>query len=88
MAKQSCIVGPEVGLHARPAADFVRIATLSNHSVTVTNRVGKKAQGNSILGILSLGAKHGEELSIEVQGPDEDKVLEALIRVVSGEKTV
>lgn len=88
MAKQSCIVGPEVGLHARPAADFVRIATLSNHSVTVTNRVGKKAQGNSILGILSLGAKHGEELSIEVQGPDEDKVLEALIRVVSGDKTV
>lgn len=88
MAKQSCIVGPEVGLHARPAADFVRIATLSNHSVTVANRVGKKAQGNSILGILSLGAKHGEELSIEVLGPDEDKVLEALIRVVSGDKTV
>lgn len=88
MAKRSCIVGPLVGLHARPAADFVRLASLSNHSVTVVNRLGKKAQGNSILGILSLGAKHGEELTIEVEGPDSDNVLEALIRVVSGEKTV
>jgi phosphocarrier protein HPr len=88
VAKRSCIVGPAVGLHARPAADFVRVATLSKHQVTVTNKQGKKAQGNSILGILSLGAKHGEELVIEVDGPDEDAVLEALLRVVSGDKTV
>ncbi len=88
MAKQSCIVGPTVGLHARPAADFVRVATVSKHQVTVTNKHGKKASGNSILGILSLGAKHGEELVIEVVGPDEEAVLEALLRVVSGEKTV
>jgi phosphotransferase system HPr (HPr) family protein len=88
MAKRSCIVGQLVGLHARPAADFVRLATLSNHTVTVTNRLGKKAQGNSILAILSLGAKHGEELTIEVDGPEEEKVLEGLIRVVSGEKTL
>jgi phosphocarrier protein len=88
MAKKTCIVGPEVGLHARPAADFVRLASLSNHSVTVSNRLGKKADGSSILAILSLGAKHGEELTIEVVGPDEDNVLDGLIRVVSGEKTV
>ncbi|MEN9971583.1 MAG: hypothetical protein RL146_884 [Actinomycetota bacterium] len=88
MAKKTCIVGPQVGLHARPAADFVRLASLSNHNVTVSNRVGKKADGSSILAILSLGAKHGEELTIEVVGPDEDNVLDGLIRVVSGEKTV
>ncbi|MEY3933595.1 MAG: hypothetical protein RLZZ606_194 [Actinomycetota bacterium] len=88
MAKKTCTVGPEVGLHARPAADFVRLASLSNHSVTVSNRVGKKADGSSILAILSLGAKHGEELTIEVVGPDEDNVLDGLIRVVSGKKTV
>jgi phosphocarrier protein len=88
VAKRSCIVGPAVGLHARPAADFVRVATLSKHQVTVTNKHGKKAQGNSILGILSLGAKHGEELVIEVVGPDDEAILEALLRVVSGDKTV
>ena len=88
MAKRTCTVGPEVGLHARPAADFVRLASLSNHNVMVMNRLGKKAAGNSILAILSLGAKHGEELTIEVEGPDEENVLESLIRVVSGDKTV
>jgi phosphotransferase system HPr (HPr) family protein len=54
----------------------------------VTNKHGKKAQGNSILGILSLGAKHGEELVIEVVGPDDEAILESLLRVVSGDKTV
>jgi phosphocarrier protein len=88
MAKRTCKVGPLVGLHARPAADFVRLASLSNHTVTVSNRLGKRVQGTSILAVLSLGAKHGEELTLEVEGPDEENVLEALIRVVSGEKSV
>jgi len=88
VVKSSVTVGPEVGLHARPAADFVRVATLSGHKVHLVNRSGKKAVGTSILGVLSLGAKHGEELVIEVDGPDERAVLESLVRIVSGEKTV
>jgi phosphocarrier protein len=81
-------VGPEVGLHARPAADFVKVAASSGHAVRLTNKHGKKAIGTSILAVLSLGAKHGEELVIEVEGPDEVKVLESLTRIVSGQKTV
>jgi len=77
-------VGPEVGLHARPAADFVKLATTSGHAVQITNKHGKKAIGTSILAVLSLGAKHGEELVIEVDGPDEENVLESLTRIVSG----
>ncbi len=84
MAKATCTVAAAVGLHARPAADFVRTASLSGHQVTLTNRQGKKAEGSSILAVLSLGAKQGEELTIEVLGEDEDSVLEALIRIVSG----
>jgi len=88
MVRGTCVVEPLEGLHARPAADFVRLATLSKHTVTISNRAGKKASGTSILAVLSLGAKHGEELTIEVDGEDEVNVLQALIRVVSGEKTV
>jgi len=84
MVKGSVTVGAEVGLHARPAADFVRAATMSNHEVSVVNRLGKRASGLSILGILSLGAKKGEELVIEVAGPDEEVVLKTLIHIVSG----
>lgn len=88
MVKGSAIVGSEVGLHARPAADFVRLASLSGHQVNIISRTGKKAVGTSILGVLSLGAKFGEELVIEVDGPDEASVLQALIAVVSAHKTV
>ena len=84
MVKGSVTVGAEVGLHARPAADFVRAATLSNHEIFVVNKLGKRASGLSILGILSLGAKKGEDLVIEVAGPDEEVVLKALIHIVSG----
>jgi len=83
MAKATVTVTAEVGLHARPAADFVRAATLSKHEVFVVNRQGTRASGLSILAILSLGAKKGEELVIEVSGPDEDVVLRSLILVVS-----
>ncbi len=88
MVKSTVTVGPVVGLHARPAADFVRVASLSGHKVQVVNRTGKRAEGTSILAVLSLGAKHGEELVIEVDGPEESVILESLIRIVSGEKTV
>ena len=83
MAKGTVTVAATVGLHARPAADFVRTASLSNHKVTITNKMGKKVSGTSILGVLSLGAKQGEVLVIEVDGPNEDEVLESLIRVVA-----
>lgn len=83
MVKGTVTVGAQVGLHARPAADFVRAATLSNHEVFVVNRLGKRASGSSILAILALGAKQGEELVIEVSGPDEVAVLESLSHVVS-----
>ena len=83
MVKGTVTVGAQVGLHARPAADFVRAATLSKHEVFVVNRLGKRASGLSILAILALGAKQGEELVIEVSGPDEVAVLETLSHVVS-----
>jgi phosphocarrier protein len=83
MVKGTVIVASEVGLHARPAADFVRAAILSSHEVFVVNRLGKRASGLSILAILGLGAKKGEELIIEVTGPDEEVILRSLIHVVS-----
>jgi phosphocarrier protein len=84
MAKALVQVNTEVGLHARPAAEFVKAAASSGHLVHLTNRQGKRVLGNSILGILSLGVKQGEEITIEVSGLDEDAVLQTLIQVVSG----
>jgi len=84
MAKAVVKVQTEVGLHARPAAEFVKAVAASGHLVQISNRAGKKVLGYSILGILSLGVKHGEEITIEVTGLDEQVVLDTLIAVVSG----
>jgi phosphocarrier protein len=84
MAKAVVKVLAEVGLHARPAAEFVKAVAASGHLVHLSNRTGKKVLGNSILGILSLGVKNGEEITIEVSGLNEDEVLQTLIAVVTG----
>ena len=79
------IVGSE-GLHARPAAEFVRVAALPGHSVMISKGQGPKVRGDSILSLLSLGVKQGERLTIEVSGADEDSLIQSLISVVSGLK--
>jgi len=84
MAKAVVKVQTEVGLHARPAAEFVKAVAASGHLVHISNKTGKKVLGNSILGILSLGVKQGEEITIEVSGLQEDAVLATLVAVVSG----
>ncbi|MFM8926673.1 MAG: HPr family phosphocarrier protein [Rhodoluna sp.] len=84
IASGQAIVSAPEGLHARPAAEFVRAVSLSLHEVTVKNSAGKSSTGSSILGVLSLGIKQGEPVSIEVSGPNAEAVLERLIAVVSG----
>ena len=86
ISKGSVIVVSKVGLHARPAADFVRAVETCRHEVTVS-KAGKRVPGSSILGILSLAAHQGEEIEIEVTGPNSDEVLAMLIAVVGQAKT-
>lgn len=77
------IKSPE-GLHARPAAEFVRVAATEGHSVLISKGDGPRVRGDSILSLLSLGVKQGEKLRIEVTGADEESLLQSLITVVSG----
>jgi phosphocarrier protein HPr len=71
------------GLHARPAAEFVRIAAAQGHNVMIAKGNGARVRGDSILSLLSLGVKHGEKLTIEVTGPDENSLIQSLITVVT-----
>ncbi|MET1042698.1 MAG: dihydroxyacetone kinase phosphoryl donor subunit DhaM [Microbacteriaceae bacterium] len=52
------------GLHARPAADFVKLASTFDAPVSVNGR-----DAHSLLGIMSLGLTRG--MSVEISGPDE-----------------
>lgn len=78
MVTQKVIVRNRLGLHARPASKLVRIAALGQSRVTLI-RNSKKVNARSILGVMLLEAEPGAELWIEVEGADEDMVLEQII---------
>ena len=66
-----------LGLHARAAARFVRMAGSFKAQIGVT-RGTRTTDGKSILGLLLLAAARGSEIVISADGPDEDAAIEAL----------
>ena len=66
-----------LGLHARPAAMFVRIASRFRSEVWVAKE-GEQINGKSIMGLMMLAAGQGSKLTIKCEGPDADKAMEEL----------
>ncbi|MEY2499861.1 MAG: phosphocarrier protein HPr [Verrucomicrobiota bacterium] len=66
-----------LGLHARPAAMFVRIASRYRSEVWV-EKEGEKINGKSIMGLMMLAAGQGSKLIIRCEGPDAEKAMEDL----------
>ncbi|KAA5832058.1 HPr family phosphocarrier protein [Saccharopolyspora hirsuta] len=71
-------IAASVGLHARPAALLAQAAAAQTHPVTIAKVVdgeaGAPVDAASVLGLMSLGAQHGEE--VELSGPDEAALAE------------
>ncbi len=65
------------GLHARPAANFVQIA--SQYTSQITVQKGKESvNGKSIMGILMLGIHYNSKIKIVVQGSDAPQAIKEL----------
>lgn len=60
------------GLHARPASVLVHLLNQHQASVKMIYN-GKEANGKSILSVMALGVKIGDELTFEVDGSDEQE---------------
>ncbi len=70
------------GLHARASAKFVEVV----EQYDAEARVGKDGMdtiGDSIMGLLMLGASYGTEIDVETSGPDAQKLMEALEALVA-----
>tara|TARA_A100001037_G_C15121187_1_gene623916 strand:+ start:697 stop:996 length:300 start_codon:yes stop_codon:yes gene_type:complete len=76
-----CLIGNKLGLHARAAAKFVRMAGSFDAEVWVVHN-GTRVSGVSILGLMMLAAAPGSEILMEACGPQTDEVLEALAKLV------
>ena len=70
-----------LGLHARPAAMFVRIASRHRAEIWVAKE-GEEVNGKSIMGLMMLAAGQGSKLRIRCDGPDADKAMEELEELI------
>ena len=75
--EQEIIIRNSQGLHARPAAIFVQIASKFDSSVQVA-KDDDLVDGKSIIAILSLGATQGSRVRLILEGEDSKNALEEL----------
>ncbi|TET21875.1 MAG: HPr family phosphocarrier protein [Candidatus Stahlbacteria bacterium] len=75
------IIRNKIGLHARPAAQFVKVAEGFTCDIWVT-KDGMRVNGKSILSLLTLAAEEGSLVLLEAEGPDEAEAIEALRKIL------
>jgi phosphocarrier protein HPr len=85
MAEKKATIKPEEGLHARPAAEFVKKAKQFTAEITVI-KDNKEANAKSPIKIMTLGAKKGDEVLIRAEGDDAEDAVDALIELISENK--
>lgn len=66
-----------LGIHARPAGMLVKAATPFQSEITLVTPA-KKANAKRMMAVMGLGAKQGTELTVNVEGPDEDAAAAAI----------
>ncbi len=71
------VINDPLGLHARPAGMLVKAAAGFASTVTVTAPTGK-ADAKRLMAVMRLAAKQGMELTITVEGPDEEAAAASL----------
>ena len=71
-----------LGLHARPAAMFVRVASRYRSEIWVAKE-GEEVNGKSIMGLMMLAAGQGSRLRIRCEGPDAGKAIEELEELIN-----
>lgn len=75
------IVNP-LGLHARPAAQLVKLASQYASEVTLA-RDGMPVNAKSIMGVMMLAAEQGCTVNIAAEGPDADAAVAAIAGLVA-----
>jgi len=74
-----------VGLHARPAAQFVKTAASFKCKISVENLTKQSAPVNakSLLSVLSIGVQKDDRIRITVDGENEQTAMDAILELVN-----
>ncbi len=78
MASRTAVVASSVGLHARPAALFVKAAAAQPVAVTIRRPDGEPVAAGSILAVMTLGVGSGESVVLEADGDGAQAAVDAL----------
>lgn len=81
MIKKNITILNSSGLHARPSAALVKLASKFKSEFFI-HMYGYRVNGKSILGVMTLAAEEGAELVFEVEGVDEKEAMEAISELV------
>lgn len=81
MTSGTVTVRNELGLHARPAALFVQLASRFASHITLSKN-GVEVNGKSIMGVMMLAAERGSTLEIRADGTDEQRAVAELVALV------
>ncbi|SCY78880.1 HPr family phosphocarrier protein [Alkaliphilus peptidifermentans] len=71
----------KLGIHARPASVLVKEAAKFNSDIFII-KDGNKFNAKSIMNLIGMAAKHGDEISIRVSGTDEEAAFEAITAII------
>jgi phosphotransferase system HPr (HPr) family protein len=81
---QEVTIQNKLGLHARPAALFIKTAATFASQITIENKSkgSKTVNAKSIISVMSAAVKKDDRILITVEGSDEEAALEALVALI------
>jgi phosphocarrier protein len=83
MIEREAKIVNSLGLHARPAAQIVKLASDFKSDIEIV-KDGMPVNGKSIMGVMMLAAAKGSKILIETDGPDEAEAMEAVAQLIAG----
>lgn len=81
MITQKVTITNKLGLHARPASNFVKMAQSFKSSIEIL-KGEKRLNAKSMIGILGAGAKCGTEIELAANGEDEQEAISQLVAFI------
>jgi phosphocarrier protein len=82
MAERSVRIENRNGVHARPAAEIVKLAARFKSDITIV-RDDLEVNGKSIMGVMMLAAEYGSTVTLRAVGPDSDAAVDQIATLIS-----
>jgi phosphocarrier protein HPr len=82
MTERTVTITNKYGIHARPAAEIVKLAAKYKSEITLI-KDDTEVNGKSIMGVMMLAAEQGSALLLRADGPDEVAAIDALAELIA-----